>query len=658
MNVLLILIPLLPVLIFVGFLFLPRNLRNKAIYISPAAMIVSAILSLVVVVQGFPGGKMLEPFAEYLYPLGSIGGIPLNIQIGVDSIGALMLAMVTIIGACVQIFSLSYMKDDERRGWFFTVLSLFTAAMLLLVMSGDLLLIFVMWEIMGVCSYLLIGFWYKELAPRKASQKAFLVTRAADGGFFIALAAIFMASGTFNIAEILASAPDWAPWIAAVAALGLLWAAMGKSAQFPLQVWLPDAMAGPTPGSALIHAATMVAAGVFMVARMLPLFQLTPWIMVLMGWIGITTAIFGAAMACFQADIKKVMAFSTISQLGAMFIALGAGSAYYALFHLMTHAFFKSLLFLVAGIIIHAFHTGEIKKMGGLFKLMPWTATVFTIGVFALAGVFPLSGFFSKDEIFGTLFYKGYYVWFVFALLMGTLTSIYVFKTWFRVCIAPPKKTDVHEGTLLELIPVSILAAITVVGGFGLLAFCSYIGYESSWPTLLMASISTGVVLFGGTIGFLAYRGVFDRFKPALRFVGAAFDNRLYTDAFYDWVIIKPFFWVADLFWKFDAKVVDGVVNGVSDLYGRVAKVSNSFDNRIVDGLVNGAGATWVAFSKVSAAFDDGVIDGAVNGLAKLSVDFGRGLKKIQTGSLQTYQRLAIGSVIVLLLVIVVLKGL
>jgi NADH-quinone oxidoreductase subunit L len=611
-----------------------------------------------VVIAKFPGGEMLDPLVEWIYPIGNLGGIPLNIAISVDSLGALMLAMVTIIGACVQVYSLKYMGDDERRGWFFTVLSLFTAAMLLLVMSGDLLLIFVMWEIMGVCSYLLIGFWYKELAPRRASQKAFLVTRAADGGFFIALAAVFVSTGTFNISEILAAAPMWPAWIATVVALGLLWAAMGKSAQVPLQVWLPDAMAGPTPGSALIHAATMVAAGVFMVARMLPVFQLTPWIMQLMGWIGITTAIFGAAMACFQTDIKKVMAFSTISQLGAMFIALGAGSAYYALFHLTTHAFFKSLLFLVAGIIIHAFHTGEIKKMGGLFKLMPWTATVFTIGVFALAGVFPLSGFFSKDEIFGTLFSKGYYVWFGFALLMGTLTSIYVFKTWFRVCIAPPKNTDVHEGSPVELIPVSVLAAITVVGGFGLLAFCSYIGYESSWPTLLMAGISTGVVLFGGTIGFLAYRGVFDRFKKPLRFIGVAFDNRLYTDALYDYAIIKPFFWIADKLWILDAKVIDGIVNGVVGVYGRVTKIASAFDARVVDGTVNGVSAAYVGIASLSKKFDQSVIDGVPNGLAFLSKAFGSGLRRIQNGKLQTYQRLALGSVIALLVMIVVLKGL
>jgi len=416
-------------------------------------------------------------------------------------------------------------------------------------------------------------------------------------------------------------------------------------------------MAGPTPGSALIHAATMVAAGVFMIARMLPLFELTPWIMTMVGWIGIATALFGAAMACFQTGIKKVMAFSTISQLGLMFIALGAGSAYYALFHLTTHAFFKSLLFLVSGIIIHAFHTEEVDKIGGLFKLMPWTATVYTIGIFALAGVFPLSGFFSKDEIFGKLFYYNHYVWFGFALLMGTLTSIYVFKTWFRVCIAPPKTTDVHEGTLLELIPVSVLAAITAVGGFGLLAFCAYIGYESSWPTLLMASISTAVVAVGGTIGFLAYRGVFDRFKPALRPVGRAFEKRLYTDALYQHAIINPFFWVADRFWDFDVKVVDGIVNGAATVYGYISRIGWWLDDKVLDTLVNGVSALYVGFTRLGYGFDTHIIDGLINGLGEVSGYIGKALKRLQAGSVQSYQRLAIVSVIVLLFVLVVLKG-
>jgi len=658
MNHLIMLIPLLPILAFVSLVFLPRDVRNKLMYVAPVAMIISAVLAVITVVQQFPGGKMLKPFYEVIYPLATLGTKPLNIAISVDSLGALMLAMVTIIGACVQVYSLSYMKKDERRGWYFTVMSLFTAAMLFLVMSGDLLLIFAMWEIMGVCSYLLIGFWYKELAPRRASQKAFLVTRAADGGFFIALGAIYMAAGTFNISEILYSAPSWAPWVAAVAALGLLWAAMGKSAQVPLHVWLPDAMAGPTPGSALIHAATMVAAGVFMVARMLPLFELTPWIMTLMLWIGIATAVMGAALACFQEDLKKVMAFSTISQLGAMFIALGAGSAVVALFHLTTHAFFKSLLFLAAGIIIHSTHTQEIKKMGGLARLMPWTTVVFSIGAFALAGVAPLSGFFSKDEIFAAVFYKGDYLAFAFALLMGTLTSIYVAKTWFRVFIAKPHNTDVHEGDKLELIPVSVLAAITVVGGFGAFAFAEYLGKDGHWPSLLMATISTCVVAVGGTIGFLAYRGVFDRFKEPLRLVGVAFSNRLYWDALYQYLIINPFFWISELLWIFDAKVVDGIVNGVSALYGRVTKVGVAFDNKVLDGIVNGASALYIQLSKVTKVIDNSVIDGAVNGLAKISVNFGRGLRKIQNGSIQTYQRLALGCVIVLLFVVVMMKGL
>ncbi|MCL2492242.1 MAG: NADH-quinone oxidoreductase subunit L [Coriobacteriia bacterium] len=651
------LIPTLPILAFLVLLLLPQRWRNKLMIIAPAAMITSAVLAIENVIRYYPGRMMLVPIYHFVYELGSVAEKTLNMAISVDSIGMLMLAMVTIVGACVQVYSLSYMKDDERRGWYFTVMSLFTAAMLILVMSGDLLLIFVMWEVMGVCSYLLIGFWYREKAPRQASQKAFLVTRAADCGFFIALAAIFMASGTFKIDQIIASAPSWPTWVVGVVCVGLLWAAMGKSAQFPLNVWLPDAMAGPTPGSALIHAATMVAAGVFLIARMLPIFELYPLVMTIMCWIGIITAILGAALACFQEDLKGVLAFSTISQLGAMFIALGAGSAVIALYHLMTHAFFKSLLFLAAGIIIHAVHTQDINKMGGLAKRMPWTTGVFAIGSLALAGVFPLSGFFSKDEIFTVLFHEHYYLRFAFMALMGMLTALYVTKTFLRVFLGPDRHPDAHDGSLIEMIPVTVLAAITLFGGLGSVAFVRYLGYEGHWPSLLIAGISSLAVLVGATFGFLAYRGVFDKYKPALHPIGVAFDHRLYTDDAYDTGIVRPFIWLSDRLWAFDNKVIDGIVNGVVALYLQLTQFGSWFDHTIIDGIVNGVSAAYVGLTTLTHRFDLGIIDGFINGLADVSHRFGHAFRALQTGRLHTYQRIAIGSAIALLFVIVVLKG-
>ncbi|MCL2818972.1 MAG: NADH-quinone oxidoreductase subunit L [Actinomycetia bacterium] len=651
------LIPALPIVAFLILLCLPRRWRNQLMIIAPAAMVTSAVIAIEALILNYPGREMLEPFYRWVYQIGSVGEKTLAMAISVDSLSLLMLAMVAIVGACVQIYSLSYMKDDPRRGWYFTVMSLFTAAMLILVMSGDLLLIFIMWEVMGVCSYLLIGFWYRERAPRQASQKAFLVTRAADGGFFIALAAIFAASGTFKIDQILASAPTWPTWVVVVSCLGLLLAAMGKSAQFPLNVWLPDAMAGPTPGSALIHAATMVAAGVFVIARMLPMFELTPWDMTLMSWIGIVTAVFGAAMACFQDDIKGVLAFSTISQLGAMFIALGAGAAGVAIFHLITHAFFKSLLFLAAGIVIHAVHTQDIKKMGGLYRQMPWTTVVYGIGAFALAGLFPLSGFFSKDEIFTTLVHGEHYGRLAFALLMGVLTALYVTKTFLRVFFGPSKNPEAHDGSLVEMIPVTILAAITLFGGIGSVAFANYLGHEGHWPELSVVALSTAAVAIGAGLGYLAFRGVFDRYKAALHPVGVAFDHRLYTDDAYDTGIVRPFIWLSNLLWEFDKKVIDGIVNGVAALYRALTEFGAWFDGTIIDSIVNGLSAAYVGLTSIVHAFDKGVVDGIVNGLAWIAASIGKAFRSLQSGSLQTYQRIAIGSVIVLLVVIIVLKG-
>lgn len=627
------LIPLLPVLAFVLTIFLPRGLRNKALYLAPLAMITSASLAVAALIKVYPGHEMGEALYHLTYRLGVIGGTPLELVLSVDSLSIMMLAMVSIIGACVQVFSLAYMKDDERKGWYFTVMSLFTAAMLFLVMSGDLLFTFAMWEIMGVCSYLLIGFWFKEESARKASQKAFLVTRAADLGFFVALSVIWVTCGTFNIELILRSCISWASPAVTIVALGLLWAAMGKSAQFPLSVWLPDAMAGPTPGSALIHAATMVAAGVFVLARMMPIFEAVPWVMSLIGWIGIFTALLGASMACFQTDLKKVLAYSTISQLGLMFVALGAGSAVGALFHLTTHAFFKSLLFLAAGSIIHATHTQDMRKMGGLARQMPITTIVFSVGAFSLAGLIPLSGFFSKDEVFSVVLHSGNYVGFGLALVMGTLTALYVTKTWLTVFFGKPHNTHVHEGGPLELISTGLLAIITAGGGFLTPKFAEYLGHHGVWPTVAMAGTSTIITLVGGVIGYCLYSGIINVERLMLRhpFIHGMFENRLYFDYAYEVLIINPYMRLADALWSFDSKIVDGVVNGVSSAYVVLTK------------------GTW--------RFDADVIDGMVNAFASLSQRLGNRFRQIQTGQIQNYQRLIVGAVVLLLLVVVVLKG-
>jgi NADH-quinone oxidoreductase subunit L len=328
--------PLFPLLGFAALALLPRKLRNALRFVPVVGLALSLCIAIAAAVAIWPGAAINEAFYTLSWTLGTVGMLPITLSLAVDSLAVIMLIMVSLVGLCVQIYSLHYMKDDERVGWFFCIKSLFLAAMLGFVLSGGLLLQFAFWEIMGVCSYALIGFWYRNKAPRKASQKAFLITRAGDVGFFIALAAVFVGAQSFEFDQIFASAPDWSPFALAVVAFGLIWAAMAKSAQFPLSAWLPDAMAGPTPGSALIHAATMVVAGVFMLIRMLPVLELSPLAMNLILTVGVVTALYGGLLACFQTDLKKVLAFSTVSQLGFLFAAIGVGSAFVAVFHLTT----------------------------------------------------------------------------------------------------------------------------------------------------------------------------------------------------------------------------------------------------------------------------------------------------------------------------------
>ena len=626
-------IPLLPAIAFLLTLCLPRTVRNKIVLLPVVMIVAAAVLALVGLVKVFPGGEIGHSLWSTSWTLGLIGATPIKLSLSLDPLAAVMLAMVSVVGSCVQIFSLFYMKDDDRKGWYFTVLSLFTAAMLFLVLGADLLFIFAMWEIMGLCSYLLIGFWCRDEAPRKASQKAFLVTRAADIGFIIALAAVYTQCQTFDLATVLSTASTWAPGVLLVVSLGLIWAAMGKSAQWPLMVWLPDAMAGPTPSSALIHAATMVAAGVFVLARMLPVLALSHLALTILTTIGIITALVGGFMACFQTDIKKMLAYSTISQLGLMFVGLGANAAVATLFHLNTHAFFKSMLFLAAGIIIHATHTQDMRKMGGLARKMPMTTVVWSIGAFSLAGLVPLSGFFSKDEIFASVLHTGNTTIFVLGLIMAMTTALYVSKSWFTVFFGKPRTKGVHEGTALELVPVSILAGITLVLGFFSPAFARFLGHEGVWPEMGLATLSSVVTLAGGLIGYLMYAGIIDTEKLTSRFklTTRAFNQKLYFDYAYDLLIIQPYMKFCDLCWTFDAKVIDGIVNGIAKAY--------------------------VGLTSISWSFDGSVIDGVVNGTASLAKRAGNTFRKLQSGRVLNYQRLIVGAVVVLLFVVVILKG-
>jgi len=629
------LIPALPAAAFLILLPLSRATRNRLIYVPVAAMSTSFALAVAAFARVWPGGQH-EPIWRVSWTFGRMGNQTFDAAFGLDPLAAATLVTVTLVAVCVQIYSLGYMHRDERIGWYYAVLSLFTTAMLALVLSENLLFTFAMWELMGLCSYLLIGFWYELEAPRKASQKAFLTTRVGDLGFLVALFVIFVNAGTFDLRLAIESLPGWAPGAAVAASIGLLWAAMGKSAQVPLHVWLPDAMAGPTPASALIHAATMVAAGVFVVARTLPIFEHAPGVMTAMLAIGVATTLLGGFLAAVQHDVKKVLAYSTISQLGLMFVALGAGSATAALFHLTTHAFFKSLLFLGAGVIIHSAHTQDMREMGGLAKRMPVTTATFTIGALALAGVPPLAGFFSKDEILAVLLHEHHYVSFALVIFASGLTAFYVTRLWFRVFTGPEQSENLKDGHKTMLAPMAVLALITLVVGFGTTLYAAFLGHEGEWPSLMMLAISLGIAGTGIGVGWWVYgrRSVVVNTQVWKQRFGYA-----YT------VLTKGFYF--DL--TFDALFVRG--------YASFADAATALDQRWIDGAVNAVGKGWIALSSGAWTFDGTVIDGVVNGLAGLSRSVGRAFRRLQTGHLQSYQRLVIGAVVLLMLILVITRG-
>lgn len=627
-------IPLLPVLAFAVLAPLSRRLRNKMIWVAVTAVVASLALSVLAFVQTWPGGHADAPVFEGAFEFAHIGPTVLTLGVSLEPVSAVMLLVVAVVGVAVQWYSLGYMHREERIGWYYAVLSLFTGGMFGVVLAGNFLQLYMAWEVMGLCSYLLIGFWHEQEAPRMASLKAFLTTRVGDVGFAIGLAVMYAEVGSFGFADVLVR-HEWAPGAATVVALLFLFGAMGKSAQFPLHVWLPDAMAGPTPASALIHAATMVAAGVYLVVRAYPVFEASGVALTVTLVVGLVTALAAGLVACVQHDIKKVLAYSTISQLGYMFVALGAGGATAGLYHLVTHAYFKSLLFLGAGVIIHAAHTQDMREMGGLARYLPKTTTAFTAGALALAGIAPFSGFWSKDEILTVLYHQHQYVALVFALIAAFVTAFYVARLWFRVFTGPAQTDDLHEGHASMLLPMGMLATITTLIGFFGPALGQFLGHEMPLPALPMALTSTGVALAGIALGWFVYgrrtRGVNTRaIKERLSYVYGVLENKLYLDLTYDYFFIKP--------------------------YERLASALSAFDANVIDGVVNGAGIAWRRFASGGWTFDATVIDGLVNGTAAIIKEAGLSMRRLQSGRVRGYQMLVIGAV-VLLMVWVLVKG-
>jgi len=581
-------------------------------------------------------------------------GVKFGVGIRMDGLAVMMLFVVTLISLLVHVYSTAYMHDDVRFTHYYAMLSLFTAAMLLLVVSDNTLQLLVGWEGVGLCSYALIGHWWEEKENSRAALKAFLTTRTGDIGLMIGIIILFFAAGSFNIGVInryaLSAGADHSMLLAA--AICLFVGIIGKSGQFPLHTWLPDAMAGPTPVSALIHAATMVVAGVYLGARLYPVFfngfSIAAGGINFMVLIGGITILIGAALAFVQRDIKKVLAYSTISQLGYMVMALGAGAWTAAVFHLFTHAFFKALLFLGAGSVSHSgsHHSFDMKSdMGGLRKYMPITFWTFIIGSLALAGIFPFAGFWSKDEILVTAGKDGYTFFLVVGLVGALMTAAYMTRCVYLTFFGEYRgEGHPHESEPVITVPLVVLAFFSIVAGFlswsawpfHIEKFQQWVEPRVLFPSLVhpafdypKAAISLAVASVG--IGIAAYfffrreslgalKGLTERNKAA--HAGYAFlENKYYLDALYEDVI-------------------------VASISGAIARGSYWVNQNVIDAVVNGAGRGARAVGDFAYnTLDQKGVDGAVNGVAEITGESGGLLRYFQSGRVQRYALLMFGAV-------------
>lgn len=527
-----------------------------------------------------------------------------------DGLSGTMMLLVTGLGLVIQIFSTSYMSGDPRYVKYFVYFNFFVFSMLLLVMSANFLVMFFGWELVGLSSYLLISFWSEKKEAAKAGNKAFVLNRIGDFGFLIALMMILNTYDTFSFKTVFATTLINQPQNLDLIVVFLMIGAFGKSAQFPLFSWLPDAMEGPTPASALIHAATMVTAGVFMLVRISPLLQFSELSSILIISIGLLTALISAFAAINQNDIKKVLAYSTISQLGFMFIAIGAGAYVAAIFHLVTHAFFKALLFLGAGAVIHEMHHEQnIQKMGGLKKKMPVTAAMMGIGTLAISGIPPLAGFWSKDEILASTFANGgiYYGFWALSLLAAFMTAFYMGRHWLLIFHKEPTNNidDVHEAPKMMTRPLLLLGIFSIFIGFintpffhGLEKVLHYtlIDVEVTHlpegiAVVILALISIGAGFTGLGLAYLIYIvDIFSYFKfeiPFLKEVKGLSSNVLYLNKVGHTLFVQiPKSLVRKVAVVIDGLLIDGFVNGVSNLFYKSSKTVSITQSGLVRNYV------------------------------------------------------------------------
>ncbi len=616
------LIPLIPFLPFIGFLangLFGKNLSKTAVgIIGSGTLLASFLLS----VACFNQVAATGPIHTVLYNFFTVDSLSVNFGFLVDHLSVWMMLIVTGVGFLIHVYSIGYMHDDEAFWKFFAYLNLFIFAMLLLVMGDNFLMLFFGWEGVGLCSYLLIGFWNKNREYVKAANKAFIMNRIGDLGLLLGIFLIFKTFGSINFAEIFAALPTVRLEAGAMTAICLLLfiGAMGKSAQIPLYTWLPDAMAGPTPVSALIHAATMVTAGVYLVARCNPLYSLSPDAMQVVAFVGLVTCIFAAIIGLRQNDIKKVLAYSTVSQLGLMFVALGMGAYASAMFHVTTHAFFKALLFLAAGSVIHGMGgEQDIRNMGGLRKAMPVTFWVFLIGTFAISGFPLLSGFFSKDEIFAYTWQSGGKLWWGLAGLGAMFTAIYMCRLLYVTFFGEfrgtsEQKHHLHESPAVMTVPLVILAVLSVAGGFLNTPHFMHLGNDqwlahwfssvipmaemhldpsTEW-SLMIFTTSLAVAIIAGlyfVYGKKSNLPVPDAEQSGLTRVIA---NKFYVDEIYDFLFVRPLQKLSRfLHYYVDIQGIDGLVNGIGAGVQRLGAEFRKLQNGNIEyyllGMVAGA---------------------------------------------------------------------
>ncbi len=610
------LIPLLP---FAGFLIngilgrrLPKWLVTTVALLAPLAafaLVLTAVSSLLGPEDGPSPLPYVETFGHWI----NLGTLHIDFTFVLDQLSLVMLLVVTGVGFLIHIYSVGYMHDEEGYARYFSYLNLFLFFMTVLVLAGNALLMFVGWEGVGLASYLLIGFYFQKTSAADAGKKAFIVNRIGDFGFLIGMFLLLANFGTLTFSEIaakLAANPAWQGGILTVIALCLLLGATGKSAQLPLYIWLPDAMEGPTPVSALIHAATMVTAGVYMIARTHVLFDHSPFALGVVAVVGAATALFAATIALVQNDIKRVLAYSTISQLGYMFLGCGVAAYSAGIFHLVTHAFFKALLFLAAGSVIHAIGgEQDLRKMGGLWKKLPVTFAVTTVGVLAIAGFFPFAGFFSKDAILYAAYAQGTsgkLLWFV-GLVTALLTSFYMFRLWYLAFLGKSRSGHEHHHATpwSMLVPIVILGLLSICGGWiGIERFAAFLAPSVGVRTaeagsanleLTLSIAAVGVAILGWLLAHLFYKQGSERPAKLAAALPAGYKllaHKYYVDEFYRAIVVTPLLITAR--YVLGGFVDKGVLGGSAWLLAGTAKFSGALLQRWQSGNLRSY-AAWLA---------------------------------------------------------------